>query len=193
MSRYLLIGLGNPGDQYERSRHNAGWLALDELVRLWSDPAIKPVWKLEKKIEAEVLRLQRGGHELILVKPQTYMNDSGRAVAAAIRWYLNRDPALEPGPYRDLVVFHDDLDLTTGQYKLQFDSGPKVHNGLNSIRDHLKTTQFWVARLGVDSRGGQRQIPGQAYVLQPFASEEQPAVRRAIGTLSEELPYLVLE
>lgn len=193
MSRYLFVGLGNPGQQYARSRHNAGWLALGELARLWCDPAVKPIWKAEKKIEAEVLRLHHDGDELILLKPQTFMNDSGRSVAAAIRWYLNRDPSVDTEPYRDLVVFHDDLDLTTGQYKLQFDSGPKIHNGLNSIRDHLRTTKFWVARLGVDSRGGARQIPGQAYVLQPFASEEESAVRGAVKTLAEELPYVVLE
>lgn len=193
MKQFLLVGLGNPGGSYARTRHNAGWLALDHLARLWADPAVSTTWKFEKKLEAETLRLTVGDNEVLLLKPQTFMNDSGRAVAAALKWYFQVDPAVEAASYPQLVVIHDDLDLTTGQYKLQFESGPKVHNGVNSVRTHLHSSKFWSARLGVDSRGGTRAIPGQAYVLQPFQPDEETAVREVVATLAEELPYVVLQ
>lgn len=191
MKRFLFVGLGNPGKQYARSRHNAGWIALDTIIKLWSEASVPAQWRTEKKFAGETLHLNTQGHEFIFLKPQTFMNESGSAVAAAMKWYLQIDPS-EPAEFRQVVVFHDDLDLTTGQYKLQFGIGPKIHNGVNSVRHHLNGN-FWHARLGVDSRDGMRTIPGQAYVLQPFSNEELSALTMAVETLAEELPYQVLQ
>ena len=194
MSQFLFIGLGNPGDQYHNTRHNAGWLALDELVALWSDPSLRPRWQMEKRIRSEVLKLRHGQHELIFLKPQTFMNDSGEAAAGAAKWYLHADPAAANNQdFPNIIVFHDDLDIELGRYKLQFGSGPKVHNGVNSVRDHLHSPQFWSARIGVDDRQGNRDIPGQAYVLQRMGGEQKSTLQQAIRTLAEELPYLVLQ
>lgn len=193
MQRILCIGLGNPGDQYAKTRHNAGWLVLDELAELWSDPSIPSTWKREKNVESDVLRLTAHGKEWIFLKPQTFMNESGRAVASAAKWYLDRDPAAESqAEFPEIIVIHDDLDIETGRHKLQFNSGPKVHNGVNSIRQHLGTAQFWTARIGVDSRQGDRTLPGRAYVLQAFPPDERTQLTQLTKTLAEELTYAVM-
>lgn len=194
--RFLLVGLGNPGATYEQSRHNAGWLALDSLVSQWQDSSIPVQWRTEKKLHAETLRLassKTNGHEYIFLKPDTFMNNSGLSVAAAVKWYLNQEPSQPDASYPHVVVFHDDLDFETGTYKLQFGTGPKVHNGVNSVRDHLHSTQFWSARIGVDSRGGDRSMPGSAYVLQSFSPTEHTAFLESLRTLAEELPYTVFK
>jgi len=191
MSRFLLLGLGNPGDQYAETRHNAGWLALDWLIDKWSDPSIPALWKNEKKIHSEVARFQFDGHDIFAIKPQTFMNTSGEAARAAVEWYLDQNLE-EANANRELpqvIVLHDDLDIETGRYKLQLGSGPKVHNGVNSVRQQLGTGRFWYARLGVDSRAGDRRMPGEAYVLQKFTPEEKQQLRQAALLLAEELTY----
>lgn len=195
MKRVLCIGLGNPGDQYTNTRHNAGWLVLDAFAELWSDPSILTQWKKEKNIEAEVLRMQKNGAEWILIKPQTFMNESGRTVSAACKWYLDQDPSTLPpdSPFPQIVILHDDLDIVSGSHKLQFASGPKVHNGVNSVRSALHSPKFWTARLGVDSRSGDRSIPGQAYVLQNMTQEERSALKETAKVLAEEFAYTVLQ
>lgn len=194
MRRVLCVGLGNPGTQYAHSRHNAGWLVVDALIEKLSDPSLAQSWKREKNVESEVFRLQALGVEWIFLKPQTFMNDSGRAVASACKWYLNRDPATPTSaPYKDLIVFHDDLDLESGRHKLQFDSGPKIHNGINSIRQHLNSNAFWTVRIGVDNRQGKRDMPGHAYVLQNLPPEELYHLQQLGRLLAEELPYTVLQ
>lgn len=194
MRRILCVGLGNPGQQYFSTRHNAGWIVLDQLVERWADHSVVPTWKREKNIESEVLRVQQNGTEWIFLKPQTFMNDSGRAVSSACKWYLDRDPTLqENSEYPDIIVFHDDLDIETGRHKLQFNSGPKVHNGVNSIREALHSPKFWTVRLGVDSRNGDRSIPGHAYVLQAFSPDDLTALKQQATILAEELSYTVLQ
>lgn len=194
MHRILCIGLGNPGAQYERTRHNAGWIVLDQLVQLWSDPSIPLTWKKEKNVEAEVLRLQHNNCEWIFLKPLTFMNESGKSVASACKWYLNLDPTISgtETEYKNILVLHDDLDIELGRHKLQFASGPKVHNGINSIRDHLHSNNFWTARLGVDTRQGDRSMPGRAYVLQTMTQDELKTLKSLAGILAEEFPYTVL-
>jgi PTH1 family peptidyl-tRNA hydrolase len=191
-NRYIFIALGNPGDEYDQTRHNAGWLALDTILEKWNDPSIPLVWKQEKKLQSLVARLMFGGHEIIAVKPQTFMNRSGEAARAVLQWYANWNPEQPASRLPQVVVFHDDLDLATGEYKLKLGSGPQIHNGVNSIRQQVQTSEFWYARIGVDSRQGDRRLPGHVYVLQKLPGEEKQAVRRAADLLAEELFYLVL-
>lgn len=194
MAKFIFLALGNPGDQYAESRHNAGWLALDRLIHLWQDDAIPPKWQYEKKISADVLKLNYSGHEIMCVKPDTYMNESGRSAVAAVKWFFDIDPTQQPNQeLRNLLVFHDDLDLITGEYKLKFASGPRVHNGYNSVTESLQTNKFWSARIGIDNRDGERSIPGKAYVLQRFSPEERKLLDHALQILAEELPYVVLQ
>lgn len=191
MSRFIFLALGNPGEQYRETRHNAGWLTLNAILDKWNDPSIPLVWKFEKKIQSEVARLQFSGHEIIAVKPQTFMNRSGEAARLTLQWYANWNPE-EPAPeLPQLVVFHDDLDLELGSYKLKFGTGPQIHNGINSLRQQLQTDQFWYARIGVDSRQGDRSMPGTAYVLQRLSSSEKQALNKVASQLTEEIPYLL--
>ncbi len=194
MSKFIFIGLGNPGDQYADTRHNAGWLVLDTLVSLWQDDAIPTSWRYDKKIHGEVLKISHGQHEIMCVKPDTYMNESGKAALAAVKWFFDIDPSqMQNTDLHNVVVLHDDLDIVTGEYKLKFSSGPRVHNGYNSVVESLHTNRFWSARIGIDARNGDRSMPGKAYVLQKFPTEEWQQVKKASQILAEELPYVVLQ
>lgn len=190
MNHVLILGLGNPGEQYAASRHNAGWMFLDSLVRSWQG-VVDVSWRMDKKTNSEIVRVTHGNTEYLLLKPQTYMNQSGDAAAAAVKWYLNLDPTLPDQEFPHVVVVHDDLDIAVGEYKLQFGSGPQVHNGLNSVRRHLHTKHFWVARLGIDGRGGDRSVSGEAYVLQSFLPQEKALLLDAFRFCAEELTYVV--
>lgn len=182
---WYIVGLGNPGKEYEVSRHNAGWLVLDVLQhRLDLSP-----FSFQKKTASEISRSNRA----TLIKPQTYMNDSGRAVRAVLEYYEN-PTHLSTLVEKNLIVIHDDLDLELGTYKLVHGTGPKVHNGLLSLYAHLKTEQFWHLRMGVDSRDGDRSMPGSAYVLQSlrgaekdiFMTTAESAVAELVELLDEE-------
>ena len=154
----VIVGLGNPGSQYVQTRHNAGWLFLDYLGEKLGAPA----FSAQKKFSAEISKTSAG---LLLVKPQTFMNNSGLAVRQICDFY-DLDPAA------DLVVAFDDLDLNLGTFKIQTATGPKDHNGLNSIYQHLGTQDFTHLRLGTDAREGERLIPPADYVLQKFPPEQ---------------------
>lgn len=177
---YFFVGLGNPGIQYENTRHNVGWLFLD----FWQKQHNFPSFNHQSKFKAEISKLD----DNFLVKPQTFMNNSGEAVRSVLQFYHkeslnNQQPAPNAIPMsfgiaggsimNSLFVVHDDLDIPFGSFKIQFGTGPKVHNGVNSIRQHLKTDQFWYIRIGVDGRNGQRTMPGHAYVLQAFSTDEK--------------------
>lgn len=182
MSKFIFVGLGNPGERYAQTRHNAGWLFLDRLVERWSElPDTQ--WRMEKKLESSTFKCQHRSHELVLLKPQTFMNETGRAVRAATQWF----------PNATLVVVMDDLDIPLGKSKVQWASGPKDHNGLNNIRDQLGTSDFWVVRLGVDSRGPVRAIPGDQYVLLPMTQEDRQVLQTVTDNVLLELEHIVLE
>jgi peptidyl-tRNA hydrolase, PTH1 family len=172
----MIIGLGNPGEKYQATRHNIGFMVLDALA-----DRLQAHFELDKKHQAEVAK---GGSDIWLVKPQTFMNASGAAIRSLIQFYkLDQDPHI----WQNLLVVHDDLDLETGRYKLQLGTGPKIHNGLLSLYQELGTKDFWHVRVGVDGRMGDRRLPGQDYVLQPFLGEEQEAINQAISEVVQRL------
>ena len=166
---YLIVGLGNPGEEYNKSRHNAGFLFIDRL-------AGKDVFSLDKKQEA--LILNKGKY--ILVKPQTFMNDSGRAVRKIMDYYkLDIDK---------LVIVHDDLDIAFGEYKIQKEKGPKIHNGLKSIEQCLGRKDFWRVRIGIDNRQpGVSYGTGADYVLSSLLSEEIKLLDKVVEEVVKEL------
>lgn len=178
----FVVGLGNPGREYQKTRHNIGFRAVEQLALRLTHTVVLPQFQFRQKFFAEVWQTP----STILVKPQTYMNDSGKAVRAVIDFYdktrLQHDSALD-----NLYVIHDDLDLVTGTYKLQLGKGPKIHNGVNSIYDHLHTKNFWHVRVGVDSRNGDRSIPAQQYVLSPFLLAERELIEEVLCDVSAEL------
>jgi|WetSurMetagenome_2_1015567.scaffolds.fasta_scaffold117559_2 peptidyl-tRNA hydrolase, PTH1 family len=166
---YLIAGLGNPGEEYKKTRHNAGFLFVEKL-------ASKENFSLDKKQEAETLK--KG--DLILVKPQTFMNDSGRAVRKIMDFYK-----LGIG---EVVVVHDDLDLAFGEYKIQKEKGPKVHNGLKSVEQNLGRMDFWRVRIGIDNRQpGMSYGTGADYVLSKFSEEEIKELNKVIEEATKEL------
>jgi len=160
----IVIGLGNPGRKYERTRHNAGFLAVDELARgLRFDLT-------QEKYHALVGRGQVGGGDALMVKPQTFMNESGRAVAAALRY--------TGSAVADLIVVHDELDLPLGTVRIKTGGGHGGHNGLRSIIEHTGTPEFVRVRVGI----GRPPVGRDAaeYVLNPFLPAERQAAEDAI-------------
>ena len=162
----LVVGLGNPGREYARHRHNTGWLVLDELARRHGAS-----WK--GKFSGQLAELRLDGHRVALLKPETYMNESGRSVAAAARFYK-----LEPDA---ILVVHDEGDFELGRLQARKGGGSAGHNGLRSIAQHLKTPEFMRLRIGVGrpERGDPR--PLADYLLSDFtaADDAESLVRRA--------------
>ncbi len=179
----FVIGLGNPGETYALSRHNAGFMAVDEMWEQWKVDSQLPAFLLENKWPAEVSRAKT----LLLAKPHTFMNNSGQAARALLQFYDKASLARVSQGLTNLWVCHDDLDLQLGQVKIQFGTGPKVHNGLSSLYQHLGTQQFWHVRLGIDARQGDRSLPGSAYVLQSFTKTERAELATAIAKASAQV------
>jgi PTH1 family peptidyl-tRNA hydrolase len=153
----LIAGLGNPGREYERTRHNVGWLVLDELARRHGGS-----WR--SKFSGSLAEVRLGDARLALLKPETYMNESGRSVGAAARFFK-----VEP---EQLLVVHDDVDLEPGRLQARDGGGLAGHNGLRSLAQHLGSQDFLRLRIGVGrpGRGDQRSVSD--WVLSPFAPEE---------------------
>jgi PTH1 family peptidyl-tRNA hydrolase len=163
----LVVGLGNPGPRYETTRHNVGFLVADILAE-----RIGSGFKVHKKSGAEVTTGRLGGRSVVLAKPRTYMNESGRHVGPLAKFY-----SVAPA---DVVVLHDELDIDFGRIRLKFGGGEGGHNGLRSIASALGTKDFQRVRIGVGRPPG-RQDPA-AFVLENFNSKERPE----LGTILEQ-------
>ena len=152
----LVVGLGNPGREYATTRHNVGFMVADEL-------ALRHGGSWRSKFSGEVADVRLDGARLVLLKPQTYMNESGRSVAAAARFY-KVDPA-------ELLAVHDEVDLDVGRMQARLGGGFAGHNGLRSVASALGTPDFLRLRLGVGrpERGDPR--PVADWVLSPFAPD----------------------
>jgi PTH1 family peptidyl-tRNA hydrolase len=153
----LVAGLGNPGREYERTRHNAGWMVLDELARRHGGS-----WR--SKFSGSLAEVRLGELRLALLKPETYMNDSGRSVGAAVRFFK-----VEP---EQVLVVHDDVDLEAGRLQARAGGGLAGHNGLRSLAQHLGSQDFLRLRIGVGRPGRGDPRPVADWVLSPFAPEE---------------------
>ncbi|HZZ98550.1 MAG TPA: aminoacyl-tRNA hydrolase [Candidatus Saccharimonadia bacterium] len=178
MAKKYVIGLGNPGSEYAKSRHNAGFMVVDGLAE-----KLGLSWKFEKKFDAEVARA--AGGDVVLVKPQTFMNDSGKSVRAVLAY--DKYPGLETSNLTDVFIAYDDLDILLGQKKIQFATHPKIHNGVNSILQTLGTDQFWNVRIGTDTRDGSRTIDSKEYVLKPLTAEERARLAEVIANVIQEV------
>jgi PTH1 family peptidyl-tRNA hydrolase len=174
----FIVGLGNPGPEYAKTRHNVGWILLDHLAASLKAPP----FTFQKKFQAEMSKVG----PYVLIKPQTFMNESGQAVRAVLDFY-GQIAAQPDAEYQQLAVIHDDLDLEFGQTKIQLGKGPKIHNGLLSLYHHLHTNSFWHVRMGVDSRAGDRSIPGRSYVLQALNPTELEKIAVTSQSLSQDL------
>ena len=173
----IIVGLGNPGRKYERTRHNAGFMALDELAQnLHCDVA-------QDKYHALIGKARIDSEAAVLAKPQTYMNDSGRAVAAILRETY--------ATVSDLMVIHDELDLPLGTVRMKIGGGHGGHNGLRSLIEFLGSPDFIRIRIGI-GRPALNMDPAD-YVLSPFLAEEHPAVSEAVAKAAEAVRLIVAD
>lgn len=172
----LIVGLGNPGAQYEATRHNAGFWWVDEFARS-SGASFRP----ESKFHGLVARSTVHGHEVFLLKPQTFMNVSGRAVGAVAQFYK-----IEPA---SILVVHDELDLPPGSAKLKLGGGHGGHNGLKDIIAQVGTKDFWRLRIGIGHPGERGEVVN--YVLHPPRKEEQVLIETAMQRAQDVAPLVV--
>ena len=171
----LIVGLGNPGSRYARNRHNIGFMAADAIARQHRFPAFRNRFKgeLSEGLIAEEKRL--------LLKPQTFMNDSGESVLAAAQFYKI--------PPEEIVVLHDELDLRPGKMRVKRGGGSAGHNGLRSI-DALIGPDYWRVRLGIGHPGVKELV--YPYVLQNFPVEEAAEwVAPLLDAVAETIPLLL--
>jgi len=188
----LIVGLGNPGKQYENTRHNVGFAVVDNFMHVHqvvnSDFDIisdTSDWERFKEV-GEIIKTALDGCDVILLKPLTFMNNSGEAVRAVASFYK-----IKP---IDILVIHDDLDIPLGISHLQFCCGPKIHNGVLSVEEKLGTTGFWRLRVGIDNRGRRTEDggrisedgkqKGELYVLEEFTSGEQQILKKITPQLA---------
>jgi peptidyl-tRNA hydrolase, PTH1 family len=165
----ILVGLGNPDKKLRLTRHNVGFLFLNYFQTLLSAQASK--FELKSKFEAKIATIEFDNQKLLLTKPQTYMNNSGRAVKKIVDFY-------KIDFKKDLLLIHDDLDIEFGQYKIDFGKGPKIHNGINSVAQNLSSPDFLRLRLGIANQllptiKNQGKSVADDFVLKDFSKEEQ--------------------
>ena len=153
----LVVGLGNPGREHARDRHNVGWLVVDELARRHDG-------SFRSKFSGQLADIRVDGLKIALLKPETYMNLSGSSLAAAARFFKL--------PTEQIAVVHDDVDLDPGRLQVRLGGGLAGHNGLRSIRQAVGSAEFLRARIGVGRPGRGDRRPVADYVLSPFAPED---------------------
>ena len=187
MNIQLIVGLGNPGSEYEKTRHNAGFWWVDAIA---DDK--RATWKKETKFSGWTTKVEEGGVEFVLLKPSTYMNESGRSVSAILRFFK-----IEPS---QMLVVHDELDLEPGVVKLKRGGGTGGHNGLTDIGEALDSKDFWRLRIGIGHPGDKDLVAD--YVLDkprkieleaiepPFERSLELLSRLATGRLQDAMAWL---
>jgi len=205
MKKIAIIGLGNPEEKYQQNRHNAGFLILDYFLNQNENSSnnsptpcgrglgggVAETWKKNTKLEAEITEFPRplwegvggrGYEKIILVKPETFMNNSGRSVSKIMNYF--------DIPKEDILVIQDDLDLPFGSIRFSKDSGSAGHNGIKSIIESLGTQDFSRLRIGVANELYTTQkIPSEKFVLENFNSEEKKLLENISGEISEAIHF----
>ena len=173
----IIAGLGNPGSEYARTKHNVGWMLVDALAeRLGAGD-----WRQHEK--GLVAEARIGAEKVLLVKPQTYMNNSGECIGPLMRWYK-----LEP---EDVIAVHDDMDIPAGMVRIRKKGSAGGHNGIKSLIAHIGSEKFGRVRIGVG-----RPLPGWSvinHVLAPFSDEDVLKIREAIEYLLPAVECIVSE
>lgn len=164
---YLVVGLGNPGSEYEKHRHNVGFMAIDALADALRAGAFT------KKFHGEVAETKIGSRKLLLLKPQTYMNNSGRAVQAAMAFYKM--------PLDHILVLHDELDLPVGKIRIKKGGGANGQNGIRDI-DSAIGKDYWRCRIGIDHPGDKARVHG--HVLSNFGKEDKATIDKLLGAIA---------
>lgn len=173
---YLIVGLGNPGRQYETTRHNTGWLCMDMLA---DDLGVK-INKI--KYKSTVCEASINGHRCLLMKPQTFMNNSGEAVKEAASFYKI--------PPENVIVIFDDISLPCGGLRIRRKGSAGGHNGIKSIINHLGSDNFPRIKIGVGAKPNPDYDLAD-YVLSKFTKDDIPLIKKAMASACESLDYLV--
>lgn len=179
----IIIGLGNPGAEYESTRHNTGFFFVDKIKSSWSFPA----FEFNKKLNCEVSKNVIIGKEILIVKPSTFMNLSGVATKNILDFYK-----LTPD---DIIVIHDDLDIAIGKYRVAPDSSSAGHHGVENIIEKLGTQKFTRIRIGIGKETEEGAIAcrldAKNFVLQKFSPEELEKIEKISDTVLEEIEKIV--
>jgi peptidyl-tRNA hydrolase, PTH1 family len=170
----LIVGLGNPGDKYDCTRHNAGFMAVDKIVHCYGFSEER------KKFDAFISGGSIGGYKVITAKPQTYMNLSGKAVSEIVRFYKI--------PIDKVIVIHDEIDLAVAKVKVKQGGGSAGHNGLKSL-DSAIGKNYWRVRIGVGRP--ERQSEVSDYVLRDFKNDEKIEIEEKLQLIAEEINTLL--
>ena len=165
----LIVGLGNPGKRYQKTRHNIGFMVLDAIVDVWGQDQ----WALSPKFNAEIASVVKGKEKVYLVKPMTFMNESGQSIQLIAAYYQ-----ITP---ENIIVVHDDKDIPLGEIKVQRDRGHAGHNGIRSIIDHLGTKDFHRIRIGIANTKKQEKMDTADFVLGKFGLLEKKEVNAVIN------------
>ncbi|MEZ5836595.1 MAG: aminoacyl-tRNA hydrolase [Geminicoccaceae bacterium] len=171
----LVVGLGNPGDRYQRHRHNVGFMVLDSVVEAFRLPG----WR--RKFQSQSTDGQLGNQRVLLLKPQTYMNESGRAVAEAARFHR-----VAP---ENIIVLHDELDLAPGKVRVKLGGGVAGHNGLRSIAACIGTPEFRRVRIGIGHPGHKDRV--LSHVLGDFSKMDRDWLAPLLEAITQAIPLVV--
>ncbi len=175
MENFLIVGLGNPGNNYKESRHNIGFMVLEELLKNLNLISIKN-FSFNKKLNVELSKIKDSGN-IYLIKPLSFMNLSGIPTLATKKYF---DIDLS-----NILIVHDDLDLPFGQIKISKNSGAGGHNGVKSIIEHLHSKDFSRLRIGISTGLSRQNIPTEKFVLSNFSKEEQQELKKIISSCCE--------
>jgi PTH1 family peptidyl-tRNA hydrolase len=170
----LFVGLGNPGSRHARNRHNIGFMAVEAIAARYTFAQFRA------RFQSRASEGQIAGERIVLIEPQTFMNESGRAVQEAARFYKI--------DLEDIIVFHDELDLAPGKLRVKIGGGNAGHNGLRSITAHLGN-DYKRVRLGIGHPGDKAIV--YSYVLSDFAKREEPWVEALCSATADQVPLLV--
>lgn len=173
-SRLLLVGVGNPGAEYARNRHNIGFMAADRIAEYYRLPPFR------RRFQGVCADGQIAGRDILLLKPTTYMNESGRAVGEACRFFKL--------PTDAVIVFHDELDLAAGRLRVKQGGGNAGHNGLRSIDAHIGPG-YWRVRLGIGHPGDKDRVLG--HVLADFAKADREWLEPLLDGVAEHIGLLI--
>lgn len=171
----MIVGLGNPGVRYEQTKHNVGFMVVDRLVKKYQTVLRKHI------CEAEVAKFFHEGEKVLLVKPQTFMNKSGKSVGSLMT-YFDTYP-------EDLIVIYDDLDLAIGKIRLRQKGSDGGHNGIKSIISYLDTNVFDRIKIGIGRPAEKKAVVH--YVLSLFSKETQPLIEKSIQTSVEVIDFIL--
>ena len=176
-SKILLAGLGNPGEKYKFTRHNIGFLIIDEIQKQMNFPE----FEFKKQFQSLISTNHIGSKKIILLKPKTFMNNSGKAIIAIKKYYKQS--------LKDILIIHDELDIPLGKFKIKKNQGSAGHNGVESIIKSLDSQNFWRVKVGIENHtiSEKESKSGKKYVLENFSLEEEEEIFLIVNQIIKEI------